>query len=305
MGSLWIAASALGEVPALADVLEDGLGRASVLAVGPQALADEARLGTAGVSWIDTAGGIADAYAAAVADALVQEAPDIVVGYGTPAVRAALGQVAARMGAHVVSNVVSVSLGADSAVVEHKILDDQVIETLDVSLPACLLLDAATFEPVEPDPGAAPAPVVRLDAEPAAFAELLEVRDLPTTGLEDADRVVGVGRGVDNGGSFELAKSLAAALGAELSGSRPGVRDFGYFDESANYIGVTGARLKARLYVALGVSGTAVHRAGLANVQKVVCINKDEKAQFFDYADYGIVGCVEDVVPELVRQLAR
>jgi electron transfer flavoprotein alpha subunit len=100
---------------------------------------------------------------------------------------------------------------------------------------------------------------------------------------------------------FDQAKELANAMSAEISGSMPGVRDFGYFDEGASCIGLSGVSLNAKLYVALGISGSTPHIVGLLNAKMVVCVNNDPNAQMFSHADYGILGDVKEVLTEMIK----
>lgn len=143
--------------------------------------------------------------------------------------------------------------------------------------------------------------IERVAAEPSTAAKIADVSPIPPSGLETADYVVDVGRGVNTPEKFSVARRLAEAMGAELSGTMPGVRDFGNFEEGADYVGLSGVRLNSKVYVTLGISRSTPHLVGFANCERTVCINKDENAQLFDYADYGIVTDFEEVVPELVK----
>lgn len=304
MAVQWIVVTKTGEAAALLGMWATPTRDVRVVAVGPQELAEEASCGTASVSWIKAEGGALDTYASAIAD-LISSAGDFVAfGYGAPVVREAFGMLAARAAAPSVSNVTSVGAAGAGMAVEHAVIDGKVIEALEVPVPVCLLADAATFQPVEADEAAQRAEIVAVEVAPQTFCEVVDVEPVPDSGVESAEIVVGVGRGVGSQEKFAIAKSLADALGAELSGSMPGVRDFGLFAPDADYVGLTGVRLNAKLYIALGISGSTPHLMGLMNAKTVVCINSDANAQLFNHADYGIVGAVEDVVPELVKALA-
>lgn len=303
MSNTWIITTRAGEAAALAGMCTVAAGELSALAVGSHTVAEEAACVTGAVKYIDVADGqLPDAYAQAAAEALAGCGAAAVFGYDTPEARAIMGIFAAQSKASIVSNAINLSVDDSRANIEHTIIDGKVIETVAAALPACALAASATFQPVEPA-GAPAAPIEQVAAQPQAFCELIQTTPIPDSGLETATYVIGVGRGVSNAEKFELAQQLAGTLGAQVSGTMVGVRDMGYFDEKADYIGLTGVRINPKLYIALGVSGATPHLTGIANANTVVCINNDENAPLFNHSNYGIVAPVEDVLPELINAL--
>lgn len=308
MSNTWMVVTGPGETAVLAGTVHESPDALNVLAIGPRGLAEEAARVAGAVSWID-AQEPAENYAGSAGAYLAEKGAQAVVGFATSGCRAAMGAFAQAAGASAVSNVVSVSAAGASATVEHTAVDNRVIETLDVPLPAVLAVDTLGFKPGDGEApqaadGAAAA-IEQVDAASSDAVELVETVPVPPSGVETADYVVGVGRGVATAESFENARALADQLGAELSGSMPGVRDFGFFPDDAAYIGLSGVGITARAYFALGISGSTPHMSGLTGAQKVVCINNDANARLFDHSDYGIVGDVDEVVPALTRALAQ
>ncbi|MCE5278541.1 MAG: electron transfer flavoprotein subunit alpha/FixB family protein [Planctomycetaceae bacterium] len=124
--------------------------------------------------------------------------------------------------------------------------------------------------------------------------------------LAEAQAVVAVGRGIKKAANIPLAQSLADALGAALGASRD-VVDRGWLSYS-HQVGLSGKTVSPRLYIALGISGSIQHLAGMQTAQTIVAINIDPDAQIFQVADIGIVGSLFTVVPaliEAIRQSAR
>ena len=129
------------------------------------------------------------------------------------------------------------------------------------------------------------------------------VADESEHGLQDADVVVTVGRGIKKSENIPIAQALANALDAALGASRD-VVDRGWLSYP-HQIGLSGKTVTPKLYVAAGVSGSIQHLAGMQTAETIVAINTDPDAQIFRVADFGIVGDLFEVLPPLTEKLKK
>ena len=117
--------------------------------------------------------------------------------------------------------------------------------------------------------------------------------------IEDADILVAGGRGLGKAEGFELAESLAEALGGAVAATRA-VVDAGWYPYAAQ-IGQTGKTVAPKLYLAAGISGAIQHKVGMQNSENIVAINKDPNAPIFEFSDLGVVGDLNKILPKLTE----
>lgn len=125
-------------------------------------------------------------------------------------------------------------------------------------------------------------------------------RERAAVDIERAEVVVACGRGVRRAEDLSMLRELAKALGGVLACSRPVAADRKWMSE---WVGLSGKSVNPKLYVAVGISGAVQHLAGIRGAEVVVAINSDPRAPIFAACDYGIVGDLYEIVPELIRAL--
>jgi len=207
------------------------------------------------------------------------------------------GRLAARIGSGLLVDVVEVKEGNKAL---HSIFGGAfTVESQANGDTPVITVRAGAIE-AQPAPGAGEQVSVEVPA-PAENATKITAREPAVAGdrpeLTEASIVVSGGRGVGSADNFSVVEALADSLGAAVGASRAAV-DSGYYPGQFQ-VGQTGKTVSPQLYIALGISGAIQHRAGMQTSKTIVAVNKDEEAPIFEIADYGVVGDLFKVAPQL------
>jgi electron transfer flavoprotein alpha subunit len=207
------------------------------------------------------------------------------------------GRLAARIGSGVLSDVVDVKQGGTAV---HSIFGGAFTVEAKVNAEVPVITVRPGAIEAAPSPGAGEQVTVAVPA-PAPNAARITARQPAAAGdrpeLAEAAIVVAGGRGVGSAEKFSIVEDLADSMGGAVGASRAAV-DSGYYPGQFQ-VGQTGKTVSPQLYIALGISGAIQHRAGMQTSKTIVAVNKDEEAPIFEISDFGVVGDLFSVTPQL------
>ncbi|WP_242901310.1 electron transfer flavoprotein subunit alpha/FixB family protein [Actinomadura terrae] len=239
-----------------------------------------------------------------LAQLVKEKSPAAVLVSATAEGKEIAGRLAVKTGSGVLTDVVDV---ADGLVAEHSIFGGAIIAHARVRTGTPII----AVRPNSVAPEASPATpaeervaVALSDADKGAkIVERVVQEKGERPDLTEAAIVVSGGRGVGGAENFAIIEGLADSLGGAVGASRAAT-DAGWYPHSFQ-VGQTGKTVSPQLYIAVGISGAIQHRAGMQTSKTIVAINKDAEAPIFDLVDFGVVGDLFQVAPQLTEEIQK
>ncbi len=280
-----------------------GLSAGATLVAGPKSSVEENAYKVLGcIHHVEaerlTAGQLAEALRGLYAEV----SPLLVIGPASKNATDAGSRLAATHNLPMLTEARPVEVSKDGIVAERQVLGGRAVARLRAGLPAVVTVDTRLYE--EKAEGLEKGAEIRAHPAPPATVEILgfEPKKHEAVNIEEAEVVVGVGRGFRRKEDIAMAEELAELLGGVVGASRPIVADYGWLSED-RWIGISGKKIRPKLYIAIGISGAPQHMAAAMDSKIIVAINKDKNAPIFQYADYGVVADLYKFLPLLIKKL--
>jgi len=242
-------------------------------------------------------------YRAALLGAVRDVSPEVLLIGGTKRGKELAPRVATALETGCMSDCVALDMDSERRLVGRRLTygGSTIAEVACLKKPQMATIPPKAFE--KPAPSERTGEIVSLKVElPESKVKVVERRakQQATFRIEDAPIVVSCGRGFKKKEDVKLLEELAEVLDAKVSCTRPLAADYHWMQE---WVGLSGHKIRPKLYIAAGVSGTIQHVAGIRDAQTIVAINSNEEASIFNIADYGIVGDLYKVIPALTKAL--
>ena len=286
-------------------------GEPSVVWTGPGAEGGRARCAEYGAARVYVAADAAiDDYVVApaaqlLAELVAEKSPALVLLAGTAQGKEVAGRLAVKIDSGVLTDAVDLQPGEGGPVAEQSAFGGATIVHSRVRRGTPIVAMRPNAVAPEPAPGPAELTPVTLaaQADGARITNRVVAERGERPDLTEASIVVSGGRGTGGAEGFQVIEKLADALGAAVGASRA-VTDAGWYPHQFQ-VGQTGKTVSPQLYMAIGISGAIQHRAGMQTSKTIIAVNKDSEAPIFELADFGVVGDLFKVVPQLLEEIGR
>jgi electron transfer flavoprotein alpha subunit len=250
-------------------------------------------------------------YSNVLVDLIERYRPEIVIAGASTSGRTLMPHVAVRVNAGLTADCTDLDIeeGTNNLLQIRPAIGGNILATIKTpaNRPQMATVRPKSSAPLKPD-SSRTGEVVRIALKPELIdnrVERIGFNVIPGRGvnIQDSDIVVSGGRGLKKGENFELIQRLARLLNGAVGASRDAV-DRGWISYPYQ-VGLSGKTVTPKLYMAVGISGSIQHLAGMKTAETIVAINNDPDAQIFNVADFGIVGNLFEVLPALIKELEK
>ncbi|MBP2672337.1 MAG: Electron transfer flavoprotein subunit alpha [candidate division NC10 bacterium] len=301
--------SSLEAAQAAAGLASKAGGTCTGLVVGSGVAAQAAELGAYGLGRVivvdqpDLARHSNTAVAKVIAEIAKRESADVVVLSASQTGKDLAPRVAVKLDAGLAADCVALALDGASIVCTRPVFAGKALVDVTVEAPVKVLTLRPNVFTATPGQGTATVETATVQLGTGDFGAVVTETKVASgrPDVTEADIIVSGGRGLKAPEHFRMIEELADALGAAVGASRA-VVDAGWRPHDEQ-VGQTGKTVAPTLYVACGISGAVQHLAGMSSSKYIVAINKDKDAPIFQVADYGIVGDVFEILPELTARI--
>ena len=253
---------------------------------------------------------LVEPYAACTAALLAEYRPEVMIAGATSTGRTLMPYVAVKIHAGLTADCTELDIEPETnnLLQTRPAIGGNILATIKtpVHRPQMATVRPHSTRPADPQDGRS-GEIIRLDAPPELLTSRVKrVGFTPNTdemSIQDAEIVVSAGRGIKRGDNIAMVAELAETLGAALGATRD-VVDRGWMSYP-HQVGLSGKTVTPKLYVAVGLSGSIQHIAGMKSSKVIVAVNKDEEAPIFSVADYGMVADLFTVLPEIIESVKK
>jgi len=301
--------NSLGAISEAAKLAGELGSEAAALVVGDVGDDAAASLGTYGAKKVYRAKSVPEGLAQPIVDAMAKVIGDegysyALFGGGLLGFEIGAG-LTARLEGGVTMEVTAVRADDGKLVAERPVLQDSAIVDVGyVGEPGIIISRLNAFDANESGDGSAEVVDVEVEqSEWSGKARMVKRGEQrgDDVNIEDADILVGGGRGLGEADNFKLAEELAESLGGAVAATRA-VVDAGWYPYAAQ-IGQTGKTVAPKLYLAAGISGAIQHKVGMQSSENILAVNKDPNAPIFEFCDLGVVGDLHKILPKLTEAI--
>jgi electron transfer flavoprotein alpha subunit len=235
-----------------------------------------------------------------ISDYIVSLTPEIIIVGNTKRDRSIASRTAGLLRASLATDVNNIELKGNKLMISRIAYSGMGIIDMELQIPAVITISKIDVNLIENK-----SKIIKVQTKSGRIKIIETVTQSGAfEDLSSAQIIVSVGRGIGSKENVRYAEELAKALGAALGGSRPVTTELGWLPESKQ-IGLSGNKVRPKLYIALGISGQPQHLAGIKDSKIIVAVNKDKNAPIVENADYVIIGDAVQFCNEMIKRLSK